>query len=161
MRARIVLLTALAVAVCAASPLLRAQEVPYPHETRIADCTRCHTAEIYTEDCHERDGYCLVARSVDELCLTCHVKQDCCRVGQGHQQRLYLGKVSHPSDLDIRYVDRDDRPSRLPIHSGRITCRTCHLHSRAEGADYKMLRLVVIERDRVDWSILCQDCHDK
>jgi hypothetical protein len=133
--------------------------VTYPHNTRITDCTDCHTEDIYTEDCHELDGFCLIAKSVDDLCLHCHVKEECCRLGQDHQAQLFLGERSHPSNVDTRDVNPAYLPEILPIHDGRITCRTCHLHSRAEESDYKMLRLVKLEGDRVDWTILCEDCH--
>ena len=138
-----------------------AEEIVDPHETRITDCTDCHTRDIYTEDCHESDGFCLTARSVDDLCLHCHVKAECCRLGQEHQSQLFLGGRSHPSNLDIGDVKPAHLPKTLPIHDGRITCRTCHLHSRAEGSDYKMLRLVKLDGDKVDWTTLCADCHEE
>ena len=138
-----------------------AEEVIDPHETRITDCTDCHTEDIYTEDCHEGDGFCLAAKSVDALCLHCHVKAECCRLGQEHQAQLFLGARTHPSDVDIGDVQPAHLPETLPIHNGRITCRTCHLHSRAENSDYMMLRLVKLNGDKADWSGLCADCHDE
>jgi hypothetical protein len=149
--------------VCAllfSGPWANAEDTVDPHETRITGCTDCHTEDIYTEDCHENDGFCLIAKSVDDLCLHCHVKAECCRLGQEHQSQLFLGAGNHPSDVDISDVDPAHLPETLPIHDGRITCRTCHLHSRAEESDYKMLRLVKLDGKKVDWSVLCLDCHD-
>lgn len=37
---------------------------------------------------------------------------------------------------------------------------TCHLHAKPAGPDYKMVRIVRIEGKKVDWTGLCQDCHD-
>jgi len=131
-----------------------------PHDTRIIDCDNCHTKDIYTEDCHQGDGFCLVAQSVDDLCLRCHMKEDCCRLGQDHQAQLFLGERSHPSDLAARDVDPAHLPRTLPLHDERITCRTCHLHGRAEESDYKMLRLMKWNEGKVDWTALCHDCHE-
>ena len=138
-----------------------ASETADPHANRIADCTNCHTVDIYTEDCHQGDGFCLVAKSVDGLCLLCHMKEECCRIGQDHQAQLFLGERSHPSDVAVGDVNPAHLPKSLPIHNGRITCRTCHLHSRAEEADYKMLRLVRWGGEKVDWTSLCHDCHEE
>jgi hypothetical protein len=143
------------------APRADAEETADPHSTRITGCTDCHTEEIYTEDCHESDGFCLIAKSVDDLCLHCHVKEECCRLGQEHQSQLFLGERSHPSDVDVRDVKPAHLPESLPIHDGRITCSTCHLHSRAEGFDYMMLRLVKLNGNEVDWSALCADCHEE
>jgi len=127
----------------------------------MAGCTDCHTSDIYTEDCHDTDSFCLAAESVDDLCLTCHVKEECCRLGQEHQGQLFLGEKSHPSDIDVRDVSRAHLPETLPIQDGRITCGTCHLHARAEDSDYKMLRLVKVQGEEVDWTALCADCHSE
>ncbi len=143
------------------APWADAEETVNPHSTRITECTDCHTIDIYTEDCHERDGFCLIARSVDQLCLHCHTKEECCRLGQEHQAQLFIGERSHPTNVDVRYVKPAHLPKTLPIHNWRITCRTCHLHSRNEDADYKMLRLVKLEGNKVDWSVLCLDCHEE
>jgi len=143
------------------APWTDAEEIVDPHNTRITECTDCHTVDIYTEDCHERDGFCLTAKSVENLCLRCHVKEECCRLGQDHQAQLFLGVRNHPSNVDLRDVNPAHLPETLPIHDGRITCRTCHLHSRAEESDYKMLRLVELEGSEVDWTVLCQDCHEE
>jgi hypothetical protein len=132
-----------------------------PHRTRIAECTDCHTEDIYTEDCHQSDGFCLAAQSVDDLCLRCHMQEECCRLGQDHQAQLFLGERSHRSNMAAREVDPAHLPKTLPLHNERITCRTCHLHSRAEEKDYKMLRLVKLEGGKVDWTSLCHDCHEE
>ena len=137
-----------------------AEETVYPHNTRIVDCTLCHTEDIYTEDCHERDGFCLTAKTVDDLCLHCHMKEECCRIGREHQAQLFLGVMNHPSNIRVRDVDRANRPETLPIHGGRITCRTCHRHTRAQGADYKLLRLVNLDGRKHVWTVLCMECHE-
>jgi nitrate/TMAO reductase-like tetraheme cytochrome c subunit len=135
-------------------------EMVNPHLTpRPKFCLNCHTEEIFTRPCGENEGYCLLAGSVDALCLTCHVKEDCCRVGQEHLPKLYLGQRTHPSDVEPGEIPRAYAPKTLPIHRGRITCRTCHLHTQ-EGTDgYKMLRIVKAGEHGVDWSVLCKDCH--
>jgi hypothetical protein len=69
--------------------------------------------------------------------------------------------IRHPSDIEVSRVKRAYLPTSLPIHNGRISCRTCHLHTRKASGDYKMLRLVKVSGDDVDWSILCSDCHEE
>lgn len=136
--------------------------VTNPHDSTRPDyCLDCHTEEIYGSNCDEPEGFCLLADSVDGLCLLCHVQEDCCRAGQEHQAKLFLGKITHPSGIDSRDVSPKHRPRELPTHDGKITCRTCHLHTRLQPENYKMLRIVRIEGDKVDWSVLCQDCHDE
>lgn len=131
-----------------------------PHDTaRPKYCLNCHTEEIYSKNCGEAEGYCLLAGSVDGICLTCHLKEDCCKVGLEHLPKLHLGQMRHPSDREIREIPRAYYPRTLPIHHGRITCRTCHLHTRERPGGYKMLRLVKVSGQAVDWSVLCRDCH--
>lgn len=137
-----------------------AAEIVNPHDTsKPRYCLNCHTEEIYEQDCDESEGYCLLAGSVDAVCLTCHVKEDCCRVGQEHLPRLYLGHRSHPTDLATGEITRAYIPETLPIHQGRITCRTCHLHRREQPGGYKMLRLADVNGAAIDWTVLCHDCH--
>lgn len=131
-----------------------------PHtSTRPDYCANCHTEEIYTGNCDEVAGFCLLADSVDALCLICHVKEECCPLGQDHQAKLYIGKNTHPSDVRTTDVNPDYFPKTLPVHKGTITCRTCHLHTREGQSGYKMLRIVERRKDGVDWSLLCADCH--
>ena len=131
-----------------------------PHDTAMPKfCLNCHTEEIYSKSCSENDGYCLLAGTVDGICMSCHVNEECCKPGLEHLPRLHLGLRSHLSDIDARDVAPTSYPRTLPIHQGRITCRTCHLHTREPGGDYKMLRLVRISSRGVDWTALCQDCH--
>lgn len=131
-----------------------------PHDTsKPKFCLNCHTEEIYARNCSENEGYCLLAGSVDGLCLTCHIKEQCCRPGLQHLPKIHLGMKSHPSNLETREIPRAYFPKTLPIHQGRITCRTCHLHVRENPGGYKMLRLVKVTREGVDWTILCRDCH--
>jgi hypothetical protein len=96
---------------------------------------------------------------VDGLCLTCHIREECCKPGLTHVPKLYLGMFSHKSDVEAAKVPEAYYPKTLPIHHGRITCRTCPLHVREAPNGYKMLRLVTITSKGVDWTILCRDCH--
>jgi hypothetical protein len=133
-----------------------------PHDTaKPGYCLNCHTESIYRHDCDDPAGFCLLANSVDGLCLLCHIKEDCCRLGREHQSQLYIGRLRHPSDVDVSDVKRAYLPRSLPTHNGRITCRTCHLHTRRLSGDYKMLRIVKISGDAVDWAVLCADCHEE
>src|SRR5512140_3107216 len=69
-----------------------------PHDTtKPKYCLNCHTEEIYAKDCNESEGWCLLGGSVDTLCLTCHVKEECCKPGLSHLPKLYLGLHSHPT----------------------------------------------------------------
>ena len=154
----------LALALClalAAAPG-RAGSVTYPHgNPRPEYCLSCHTEEVYRRDCDDPTGFCLLANSIDALCLLCHVKEDCCRTGQEHQARLFIGEKCHASDVEVGHVRTAYRPRTLPTHNDRITCRTCHLHTRRTAGDYKMLRIVKRSGDDVDWSPLCADCHEE
>ena len=137
-----------------------AAEIVNPHDSAQPKfCLNCHTEEIYTRNCNENEGYCLLGGSVDGLCLTCHVKAECCKPGAEHLKKLYLGMKNHPSDVDTRDIPQAYYPRTLPIHQGRITCRTCHLHTQEKTGGYKMLRLVTITDKKVDWTVLCHDCH--
>ncbi len=143
-------------------PLLcsEASGIVNPHDTtKPKYCLNCHTEEIYTQNCEDDAGYCLLGGSVDGICLTCHLKEDCCRPGREHLPSIYLGLKSHPTDVEVRDLPSAYYPKTLPIHRGRITCRTCHRHARERSGGYKMLRLVKITDRGVDWSVLCQDCH--
>jgi hypothetical protein len=139
-----------------------APSVPYPHDSARPDyCLECHTTEIYRGNCDDPSGFCLLSGSVDGLCLRCHVPENCCRTGQEHQARLYIGGHSHASNVEVSRVKVAYRPRTLPIHRGKITCRTCHLHTKVRADDYKMLRIVERSGDKVDWSVLCKDCHEE
>ena len=137
-----------------------AAEVSSPHDTDEPKiCLNCHTSDIYSKLCNESAGYCLLAGSVDGLCLTCHVKEECCKPGLEHLPRLHLGMKNHPTDVTLGNVPPAYRPKTLPLHNGRITCHTCHLHRRDKQGGYKMLRLVNVTAKGVDWTPLCHDCH--
>jgi len=137
-----------------------AVEIVNPHDTsKPKFCLNCHTEEIYTRNCNENEGYCLLGGSVEGLCLTCHIREECCKPGLAHLPKIYLGMRSHPSNVETRDIPSAFYPKTLPIHQGRITCRTCHLHTREKTGGYKMLRLVKITSQGVDWTGLCQDCH--
>jgi nitrate/TMAO reductase-like tetraheme cytochrome c subunit len=135
-------------------------EVVDPHDTAQPKfCLNCHTEDVYAKNCNENEGYCLLAGSVDGLCLTCHIKEECCKPGLEHYKKLHLGMRNHPTDVAGSDIPSAYRPSTLPLQQGRITCRTCHLHTRAATGDYKMLRLVKKTNQGVDWTVLCHDCH--
>ena len=137
-----------------------AAEIVSPHNTDTPKvCLNCHTEEIYAKICDEIEGYCLLAGSVDGLCLTCHIKEECCKPGLQHLPKLHIGLRNHPTDVRTREIPPAYLPRTLPIHNGRVTCRTCHLHKRESVGGYKMLRLVRITERGVDWDSLCQDCH--
>jgi len=138
-----------------------AATVPYPHDSSIPNyCNNCHTGDVYSGDCNEISGYCLLSGSIDEVCLLCHIKEDCCRLGLEGQEGVFIGVRSHPSDIDENDVDPSFLPRSLPLHDGRITCRTCHLHSRTGADSYKMLRLVEVRGEQVNLAPLCADCHE-
>ena len=131
-----------------------------PHDPDDPDrCRSCHADEIQGVKTVGYDPY-LLKDSVDEVCLICHKKRDCCIIGQEHLEKLVIGKHTHPSDLSSRKVSRENLPKTLPLQDGKITCNTCHSHDRKESNEYKLLRLVVVNRTGVDWTPLCADCHD-
>ena len=137
-----------------------AGEIVNPHDTATPKfCLNCHTEEVYSKICNESESYCLLGGSVDGICLTCHIKEDCCTPALRHLPKLHLGKLSHRSDIDASRIPEAYYPRTLPLHRGRITCNTCHLHTKAQTGGYKMLRLVKISGQSVDWAVLCQDCH--
>ena len=120
-----------------------------PHQDP-ADCDSCHTG-IPDEEQAESGEYLLKEESIDATCHLCH-PYDCCRINslKGH---------NHPSNVSEWDVDNFTEPRSLPLHEGYITCNTCHYHLRPDGPDYKMVRMVKIKLDKVDWSELCADCH--
>ena len=148
---------------CASGVLVKcsaAAEIVNPHDTaKPKFCLNCHTADIYLKNCNANEGYCLLGGSVDGICLTCHIKEECCKPGLEHLPKVFLGMKSHASDVETSRIPQAYYPKTLPIHHGRITCRTCHLHVLENPAGYKMLRLVKITSQGVDWTVLCQDCH--
>jgi hypothetical protein len=137
-----------------------AAEIVNPHNSaKPKFCLNCHTEEVYSKNCNESEGYCLLGGSVDGICLTCHIKEECCKPGLEHLRKIHLGIRNHPSDVEISKIPPAYYPKTLPIHHGRITCLTCHLHVQEKTGGYKMLRLVKITDQKVDWTVLCQDCH--
>lgn len=149
--------------VCVSALMVRngvAAGIVNPHDSAQPKfCTNCHTKDVYSKICDEIEGYCLLGGSVDAICLICHVKEDCCKPGLENLLGLHLGMFSHPSDVETRDVPEEYYPKTLPIQHGRITCLTCHLHTRPASGGYKMLRLVTITGDRADYTVLCHDCH--
>jgi len=137
-----------------------AAEIVNPHDmAKPKLCLNCHTEEIYAKNCNESEGYCLLGGSVEGICLTCHIKEECCKPGLEHLKKLHLGERSHQTDVETSRIPQAYYPRTLPVHHGRITCRTCHFHVQAKEGGYKMLRLVKITDQKADWTALCQDCH--
>ena len=132
-----------------------------PHDPEDPDrCRSCHTPEIHDRQTGDYDYY-LLKDSIDEVCLICHKKRDCCVVGQEHLDMLIIGEHTHPSDLHRREASRQNLPDTLPLQDDRITCQTCHSHDRKEEQEYKLLRFVSVSQTKVDWTPLCADCHDE
>lgn len=131
-----------------------------PHTAAPDGCLRCH--RLVPTAAESRSGdYRLLEETIDATCLRCHVKTECCDLGQRHVEKPLSIGVSHPSDLDLSKVPRSERPKTLPVHDDKITCNTCHLHQRQTPRDYKMVRLVVFRGSGIDWTPLCSDCHPK
>ena len=147
------LVTALAL-LLGASPGLAAVPDPHVDTADLSSCLLCHVPGF--EDASAGD-YALLEDSIDAVCLRCHVKTECCTIGQKHLG-VFIGN-SHPSDLDARDLKRESSPETLPLQDGRLTCNTCHFHRRPAGRDYKLVRLVEFTGDGVQWTTLCQDCH--
>ena len=138
---------------------LEAFAVTNPHidTADSSSCLLCHVPGFETADTDAGD-FALLEETIDALCLTCHVKAECCVIGQKHMGGIFIG-YSHPSDLDARQVRREYLPKTLPLQAGTLTCNTCHFHRRPEGRDYKLVRLVEFTDDGVEWRNLCEDCH--
>lgn len=113
-------------------------------------CESCHT-KVPTEADGKSGDYFLLQDTIDDTCHVCHEKT-CCKPGSIHG-------VNHPSNIDKWDWKKFRRPKTLPLHNGFITCNTCHLHTRPDGPSYKMLRIVLIDGKRIDWTDLCRDCH--
>lgn len=117
-------------------------------------CLFCHVPGFETADPGDA---ALLEDTVEAVCLRCHVKTQCCAIGQQHTG-VFIG-YSHPSDLDAGDIKRESLPKTLPLQDGRLTCNTCHFHLRPEGRHHKLVRLVEFAGDGVQWTVLCQDCH--
>ena len=126
-------------------------EIINPH-LEPANCGSCHSENPTEEDVISGE-YRLLADTIDETCHICH-PYDCCRINslKGH---------NHPSDVDKWDVDRFTEPENLPLYDGYITCNTCHYHRMSDvpGQNHRMVRLVQVTLDRIDWTRLCLDCH--
>lgn len=131
-----------------------------PHDESNPDrCRSCHTADIADAEPGSGD-YHLLAETIDGVCLVCHLEEDCCVIGQDHQEKIYLGMHSHPTDIERGEIQRIHLPRTLPLFDKKITCNTCHSHERQKPRDYKMVRLAVVSDLGVDWTPLCSDCHE-
>jgi hypothetical protein len=131
-----------------------------PHDPDDPDrCRSCHTPEIHDVKAGDYDYY-LLREAVDDTCLICHKKQDCCVIGQEHLKKLFIGKHTHPSDLTTIGVPKVHFPRTLPLQNDKITCNTCHHHDRQDENEYKLVRMVIVNEGGVDWTNLCADCHE-
>ncbi|MCL5885277.1 MAG: hypothetical protein M1377_08080 [Deltaproteobacteria bacterium] len=130
-----------------ASPDSRA--VLNPH-IKPEPCDSCH-AKIPTEADGRVGDYFLIKESIDETCHVCH-ERTCCKPGSLHG-------INHPSNINKWDWKKFRRPKTLPLHNGFITCNTCHLHTIPDGPSYKMVRIVIADGKRIDWTGLCLDCH--
>ncbi|GAB4368286.1 MAG: hypothetical protein Kow00128_13530 [Deltaproteobacteria bacterium] len=113
-------------------------------------CGSCH-ANVPTEAEGRAGEYFLLKDTIDATCHICH-ETTCCKPGSLHG-------INHPSDIDTWDRKLFRKPKTLPLFGGYITCSTCHLHSRPEGASYKLVRIVRIDARKIDWTELCVDCH--
>jgi hypothetical protein len=123
-----------------------------------SSCLFCHVKGFDTPEV-SKSGYTLLESTIDAVCLRCHTKNECCRIGQEHKGGLDIGANSHPSDIEGGDIKRASLPETLPLQGGKMTCNTCHFHRRPAGQDYKLVRLVSIKDTEIDWTALCQDCH--
>ncbi len=128
-----------------------AVEIIDPH-AEPAKCSSCHSENPTEEDVLSGELH-LLGNSIDETCHICH-PYDCCRINslKGH---------NHPSNVGKWDVEKFTEPETLPLFDGMITCNTCHYHKMADvpGRNYRMVRLVDVTLERVDWTRLCSDCH--
>ena len=122
-------------------------------------CEMCHKKDFDPNKVREGD-YFLLESTIDAVCLRCHIKAECCVIGQKHSDPLSIGN-SHPSDLEASRVNKESLPRTLSLHEDKITCNTCHFHRKPSGQEYKMVRLVTFKDTGVEWTALCADCHSK
>lgn len=122
-------------------------------------CEMCHKKGFDPSKVREGD-YFLLEPTIDAVCLRCHIKTECCVIGQKHSDPLFIG-ASHPSDLEVSRVKTESLPRTLSLQENKITCNTCHFHRKTSGQEYKMVRLVTFKDTGVEWVALCADCHSK
>ena len=120
-----------------------------PHK-KPESCLSCHIS-IPDDKALAAGNYMLLKDSIDDTCHTCH-EYDCCKA-------FSLSGHNHPSDVDQWDRKKFKEPKTLPLYEGLITCSTCHVHLMTDEPGYKMVRLVSVGLDKVDWSRLCLDCH--
>ena len=119
----------------------------------ISDVSNPHPSEGCTwNSCHTEDPFggniLLLGESIDGTCCICHTEK--CTLTQG---------TNHISNIDQWNKDEFKNPGSLPLYNGFITCMTCHYRTKPQGADYKMVRIVTLDGDRISWAELCVDCH--
>lgn len=117
------------------------------------NCPSCHLKLPEKGPAGAMD-YHFLAEEIDPTCLICH-KDACCSIAGPHES-------THASGIDRWDRKKYGTPKKLPLSSGMITCATCHFWRRSINParqDYKLLRLVEIGPTRLDWTVLCLDCH--
>jgi hypothetical protein len=107
-----------------------------PH-IRPEPCLSCHT-KVPTEAEAQAGNYFTIKKTIDETCRICH---PCCQVGTKHHG------TSHPSNIADWDRNRFQTPKTLPLHNGRITCNTCHLHLVTDEPTIHLLRKVQVGND--------------
>ncbi len=116
-------------------------------------CGSCHLRLPVKGPDGEMD-YSFLGEDIDSTCLICHEKE-CCTIAKPHE-------MTHPSGIDEWDEEKYGRPDTLPLSGGYITCATCHYWRRDNNPsdrDYKLLRLVDIGPSKIEWTVLCRDCH--
>ncbi|HWR96846.1 MAG TPA: hypothetical protein VN317_00335 [Candidatus Methanoperedens sp.] len=131
---------------------VQAQAMVNPHYDQ-KSCGSCHLQEPSAREGGGMD-YHFLGEEIDRTCNICHT-QDCCTIAGPHQG-------THPSGIDRWDERKYGRPKELPLFGGYITCATCHFWRRDNNPkpqDYKLVRLVDIRPTKIDWTLLCADCH--
>ncbi len=135
----------------AAAPVA-ARAADNPH-VEPATCLSCHT-KVPTAEEGQAGDYFLTKDTIDDTCQVCH-PYGCCTVGA-------LKGGNHPSNINSWDRNLFTRPKTLPLFNGYITCDTCHFYRQAQedpANAFQLVRIVKVEGDHADWSVLCVDCH--
>ena len=135
----------------ALAPCLPVEAIVNPHYKD--NCPSCHL-KLPDKGSDGVTDYNLLAEDIDPTCLICHM-DSCCTIAKPHES-------THASGIDRWDKRKYGTPRKLPLSGGYITCVTCHFWRRNNNPapeDYKLLRLVEIRPTKVDWTVLCHDCH--
>ncbi len=112
-------------------------------------CGECHI-RVPTQEEAASGYYALLGATIDDTCMRCHEDRSC---------SLGSWRIRHPSGVREWDEQVASAPVSLPLYEGRIACATCHLHRKPEVTDYKMLRNVKVDGEKIDATDLCGDCH--